>query len=94
LKSGVDVTVMSNEKKDSPAAPGSSSEFPRLIIWTYMGNPFVYQAISKTEVLKNAQLLGFKVVDFWDKGQNGHWFFDLAGGEPPQCGRNRGLCRD
>lgn len=94
LKTGVDATVMSTEKKDGPAAPGSAKEYPRIIIWAYMGKPFVYQMISQTEVLKTAQSLGFKVVDFWDKGAGGHWFYDVSGTEVPRCDTNRGLCRD
>lgn len=94
LKDGQNMSVMS---LDAPEKSGAFSRdkkaYPMLILFAYFGKPFVYKAISETELLDTAQKLGYRTVDFFSRS-DGHWFFDIpASGPAPSCDRNRGLCR-
>lgn len=74
LSLGIDVSVFTLEK-----------DGPLLVIMGYINKPFVYNAISKLDVLRQAKSAGFKRVEFMDKGPDGRWIFDISKPTLPRC---------
>ena len=56
----------------------NSGGYPKLIVWTALDKATVYKLISEAGILDGARGTGFKMVQFTDKGDDGHWFFDLT----------------
>ena len=73
LATGVSAKLFVAETGD----PGSGG-YPKLIIWTALDKATVYKVISQSKVLDGARGAGFRMVQFTDKGDDGHWFFDLT----------------
>jgi hypothetical protein len=65
-----------------------------LLIFGYLSKAMVYQVAFEANILGEAKGLGFKRVDFDDKGDEGHWIFDLSKpGDPPRCDNANRVCR-
>ena len=56
----------------------NSGAYPKLIVWTALDKATVYRLISEAKILDGARGTGFRMVQFTDKGDDGHWFFDLT----------------
>jgi hypothetical protein len=56
----------------------NSGAYPKLIVWTVLDKATVYRLIDEAKVLEGARESGFRMVQFTDKGNDGHWFFDLT----------------
>jgi hypothetical protein len=55
---------------------------PLLGIYAHLDKSSVYQIITATDLLRASRAIGFHKVDFFDKGSNGHWTYDLTKGVP------------
>ena len=65
-----------------------------LIFWGNLPKAFVHQLITENSVIDRAKALGFTKVDFIDKGEDGHFTFDLSGpGPAPNCAIHKSVCR-
>ena len=81
LSNGVNANVFLLEKTST------------LQLWLLLDRASVFKLITEGNILEKAKTLGFKKVDFWDKGDEGHWIFDLSKpGPPPQCDVMHRLC--
>ena len=56
----------------------NSGAYPKLIVWSALDRDTVYRLISEAKILDGARGSGFRMVQFTDKGDDGHWFFDLT----------------
>jgi hypothetical protein len=81
LKAGVNVEVM--------------RQGDRLILWGYWTRASVYAAVTNADLqlLAQAKAAGFRLVDFDDRGEDGHWIWNLAGPALPACDMHRRLCK-
>jgi len=82
LEHGVSMDVIAN---------GTHADI--LTIFGYLSKATVYQIAFSGRVLESAKEIGFKKVDFDDRGAEGHWIFDLSGTTPPTCDTSRRVCR-
>jgi len=91
LSNGFDMSVMAQEK---PIAAGGDAfkQWPRLVFFGWQGQSLVYTAVTDGNVLAQAKAAGFKGVEFFDKGRNGRWFFDVSGPDLPRCDVMKRLC--
>lgn len=73
---------------------GSSAEVlvegTKLTIWTYLNRAIVFKLITDGKILDGAKEAGFKTVDFFDRGHEGHWIYDLT--KPSNCDVSQRLC--
>lgn len=77
LESGISANVVIQTKHSTPGMR-DFGRYPELIIWAYLSKAMVFQLITQGKILDNAKQAGFEMVDFFDKGNEGHWFFDLT----------------
>jgi hypothetical protein len=95
LSKGISMDVVAKERMsdfDKKYSPLSKYPYPHLVFFGHLSKATVFQ-LASTGVLKNAAALGFKGVDFFDKGSEGHWFYDVSKGAP-RCDVNHRLCLD
>lgn len=76
LSAGVDIQVIPEAKTKN------------LVLFGYIDRLTVYQIATALPVLREAKASGFASVEFYDKGGNGSWKFDLS--KTPWCSRD--LC--
>ncbi len=85
IANGVSVSVL---VYDGPVAPT-----PTLIFLGHFSKDFVSRALTNGAVLARAKELGFKSVDFFDRGPDGHYQFVLSQTAPlPKCAAYQRLC--
>jgi len=89
LQSGMSADVFVEAAKSGKAG-SDFRRYPELIIWTYLTKAMVFKLITESKLLDGAKEAGFKMVDFWDKGNEGHWFYDLT--QSGSCDVNKRLC--
>jgi len=70
---GKQASVYVEETGDS-----NSGAYPKLIVWTDVNNSTIYKLISDARILDGARAVGFRTIQFTDRGEDGHWFFDLT----------------
>lgn len=92
LGAGVDISVFPMETAGDRRNE-QFTKYPRLILFGYINKPFVYKAITEWKLLENAKQVGFRAIEFADKGPDGRWFFDISGAQLPNCDVNKRLCR-
>jgi hypothetical protein len=88
LSNGISIDVLVRSPALNSKYPG-----PYLMFSGYLSKAMVFQLASKGALLKNAAALGFKGVDFYDKGGDEHYLFDVSNGLP-RCDVFQGLCLD
>jgi hypothetical protein len=93
LSEGISMDVSAQDKPYSVDSPINKYPFPHLVFFGYLSKAMVFQIAGEGQALKNAAALGFKGVHFFDKGNNGHWFYDVSKG-PPRCDVKYRLCLD
>jgi hypothetical protein len=85
LANGVNVSVVVYEGKADPT--------PTLMFIGHFSREFVERAVTNGAVLQRAKELGFKSVDFFDRGPDGHYQFVLSMTGPlPKCAAYNRLC--
>ena len=94
LSNGISMDVFWPEQYDKKSLdnPAFRHLYPRLYIFGYLNNAFVYQATTTGKVLENAKAVGFKGVEFYSKGSDGMWLFDVSGASLPRCDVGKRLC--
>lgn len=85
LSNGVNVSVLVYEGKADPT--------PTLMFVGHFSREFVERAVTNGAVLERAKALGFKSVDFFDRGPDAHYQFVLSATAPlPKCAAYNRLC--
>lgn len=85
IDNGVNVSVLVYEGQVGPT--------PTLMFVGYFSREFVSKALTNGAVLERARDLGFKSVDFFDRGPEGHYQFVLSKAAPlPKCAAYNRLC--
>jgi hypothetical protein len=85
LSNGVNVSVVVYEGRADPT--------PTLMFVGHFSSEFVQRAVTNGAVLQRAKDLGFKSVDFFDRGPDGHYQFVLSKSAPlPKCATYHRLC--
>jgi hypothetical protein len=85
VSNGVSVGVVVYE---GPAGPA-----PTLMFFGELSREFVQMTASKGAVLERARELGFRSVDFFDRGPDSHYQFVLSQTGPlPKCAAYNRLC--
>jgi hypothetical protein len=85
VSNGMGVSVMVYE--------GQVGTSPTLMFFGHFTKEFVARALTSGAVLKRAKELGFKSVDFFDRGPEGHYQFVVSKTAPlPKCAAYQRLC--
>jgi hypothetical protein len=85
VTNGVSVSVLSYEGRVNPS--------PTLMFVGYFSRDFVARALTNGAVLQRAKELGFKSVDFFDRGPDGHYQFVVSKTAPlPKCATYNRMC--
>jgi hypothetical protein len=73
---------------EGPAGPA-----PTLMFVGSLSREFVQMTVTKGAVLERARTLGFRSVDFFDRGPDSHYQFVLSKTQPlPRCAAYNRLC--
>jgi hypothetical protein len=82
---GLSVSVMVYEGQVGPS--------PTLMFFGHFTKEFVARALTSGAILHRSKELGFKSVDFFDRGPEGHYQFVLSRSAPlPKCAAYQRLC--
>jgi hypothetical protein len=85
LANGLSVGVLVYEGQAGPT--------PTLMFVGSLSRDFVHRAATKGAVLERARALGFRSVDFFDRGPDSHYQFVLSKDSPlPKCAAYNRLC--
>jgi hypothetical protein len=85
VSNGISVGVLAYE--------GQSGPTPTLMFFGNLSRDFVQSAVTKGAVLERARALGFRSVDFFDRGPDSHYQFILTQAGPlPKCAAFNRLC--
>jgi hypothetical protein len=85
VSNGIGVSVMVYE--------GQIGTSPTLMFFGHFSKEFVARSLTSGAVLQRAKELGFKSVDFFDRGPDGHYQFVLSKSAPlPKCAAYQRLC--
>jgi hypothetical protein len=72
---------------------GKAGPTPALMFHGQFSDTFVRRAVSEGEVLERARALGFRSVEFIDRGPGGNYVFELSKSGPlPKCAAHNRLC--
>jgi hypothetical protein len=72
---------------------GQVGPSPTLMFFGHFTKEFVARALTSGAILHRAKQLGFKSVDFFDRGPEGHYQFVLSRSAPlPKCAAYQRLC--
>jgi hypothetical protein len=91
---GLEKILVANGVKMSVVVyEGPVEPTPSLMFHGYFSKDFVSRALTNGAVLVRAKELGFKSVDFFDRGPDGHYQFVLSKSAPlPKCAAYQRLC--
>lgn len=92
LSSGIDIDATDLERQPESRTAESFKKYPRLWLFGYMNKPFVYRAITEWQFLAKAKERGFQSIEFFDKGPDGIWLFDISGSSIPACDIPKRIC--
>jgi hypothetical protein len=85
VSNGVSANVLVYEGQVEPT--------PMLMFFGHFSKEFVHRALTRGAVLERARELGFRSVDFFDRGPDGHFQFLVSKSEPlPRCAADNRLC--
>lgn len=85
VSNGINVSVTVYEGQVAPT--------PTLMFLGHFSEEFVSKALTTGAVLKRARDLGFRSVDFFERGPEGHYQFMLSQTAPlPECAAYQRLC--
>jgi hypothetical protein len=72
---------------------GQAGPTPTLMFVGSLSRDFVQRAVTTGAVLERARALGFRSVDFFDRGPDSHYQFVLSKTGPlPKCAAYNRLC--
>jgi hypothetical protein len=72
---------------------GKGGPTPALRFFGHFAPSFIHRALTDGAVLERARSLGFKTVDFFDRGPDGNFVFELSKTGPlPKCEVHNRLC--
>ena len=72
---------------------GQAGPVPALMFFGQFSHAFVHRAVTEGAVLERARALGFRSVEFIDRGPGGNYLFELARTGPlPKCAAYNRLC--
>ena len=85
VSNGVSANVLVYEGQVEPT--------PMLMFFGHFSKEFVHRALTQGAVLERARDLGFRSVDFFDRGPDGHFQFVVSKTAPlPTCAAENRLC--
>jgi hypothetical protein len=85
VSNGVSANVLVYEGQVEPT--------PMLMFFGHFSKDFVHRALTQGAVLERARALGFRSIDFYDRGPDGHFQFVVSKSEPlPRCAADNRLC--
>jgi hypothetical protein len=85
VSNGVTANVLVYEGEVEPT--------PMLMFFGHFSKEFVHRALTEGAVLARARELGFRSVDFYDRGPDGHFQFVVSKSEPlPRCAADNRMC--
>jgi hypothetical protein len=85
VSNGIGVGVLAYEGQAGPT--------PTLMFFGNLSRDFVQSAVTKGAILERARALGFRSVDFFDRGPDSHYQFILSKTGPlPKCAAFNRLC--
>jgi hypothetical protein len=86
LGKGMAATVRVHEE-------GRAGPVPALMFFGQFSHSFVHRAVTDGAVLERARALGFRSVEFIDRGPGGNYLFELSRTGPlPKCAAYKRLC--
>ncbi|HEY1245134.1 MAG TPA: hypothetical protein VH913_05270 [Hyphomicrobiaceae bacterium] len=86
VANGVGASVIVDE--DGQAGPT-----PALMFFGQFSRSFIQRALTDGAVLERARALGFRAVNFFDRGPEGNYVFELAKAGPlPKCAARSRMC--
>jgi hypothetical protein len=91
LESGISIQIsIATKDPPGPLPPGFRVPYPDMVFFGYIDRAVTYAIATKVlNSFADARALGFKTVEFYDKGSGGKYTFDLR--KPsPTCSRD--LC--
>ncbi len=72
---------------------GQAGPVPALMFFGHFAQSFVRRAVTDGAVLERARTLGFRSVEFIDRGPGGNFLFELSRTGPlPRCAAHNRLC--
>ena len=72
---------------------GQAGPVPALMFFGQFSHAFVHRAVTEGAVLERARALGFRSVEFIDRGPGGNYLFELTRTGPlPKCAAYNRLC--
>jgi hypothetical protein len=72
---------------------GQGGPTPALRFFGHFSPAFIHRALTSGAVLERARSLGFRTVDFFDRGPDGNFVFELSKTGPlPRCEAHNRLC--
>jgi hypothetical protein len=72
---------------------GQAGPVPALMFFGQFSHAFVHRAVTEGAVLERARALGFRSVEFIDRGPSGNYMFELPRTGPlPKCAAHNRLC--
>jgi hypothetical protein len=72
---------------------GQAGPVPALMFFGHFSHSFVHRAVTDGAVLERARTLGFRSVEFVDRGPAGNYLFELSKTGPlPKCAAYNRLC--
>jgi hypothetical protein len=91
LAQGRDLSVISYEFQSRKRTELNGIGYPRLTISGAMPIPWLFQIMTKTDLLESARAVGFVAAEFQNTLE-GSYYFDLRGGIP-NCDYAHNVCR-
>lgn len=88
LEIGMSADVSSVEINRYSYTPGPT---PLLLLFGSFSKAYVFQLTKEGYLLRTAKALGFRTVDFFDRGPDGHYVFDLSR-DVPRCAKYNRVC--
>jgi hypothetical protein len=72
---------------------GQGGPTPALRFFGHFEPAFIHRALTSGAVLERARSLGFRTVDFFDRGPDGNYVFELSKTGPlPKCEAHNRMC--
>lgn len=72
---------------------GQAGPVPALMFFGHFSHTFVHRAVTDGAVLEKARALGFRSVEFIDRGPGGNYLFEVSKTGPlPKCAAYNRLC--
>jgi len=91
LANGLSIRVWSHDAKPRNQGADPLQRYPRLVLFGYFNDSVVYQIATTLKLFQQARKLGFAGVEFFGKGSNGGYWYDISK-QDYGCDIKRRLC--